>query len=441
MNKKKKQHTDLQLRFDFDAERQENQPEQPVECHETAAAEITLEDLFRAYYDCRRHKRKTANALKFEMNCEENLIRLRDEINSGTYVIGRSVAFIVDKPVKREIFAAGFRDRIVHHFLINKLNHLFEKEFICDSYSCRKGKGTLFGVKRLYRFIRSCSENYTKEAYILKLDLQGFFMSIDRKKLFDMLFEFIGCNYHEPDRDLLIRLTEQIVMNDCTEGCLYKSPAEKWTGLPANKSLLLQKKQGVKDRGLPIGNLTSQIYANFYLSRFDHFMKSELGLKYYGRYVDDFFVVHRDRRFLSGLIPLIEGFLSEELHLTLHPGKRRIHDYRQGMPFVGACLLPGRIYISRRTKGNFYHKIARYNSLIRKDRKALSPKEMEHFITSVNSYLGFMRHYKTFRLRKKMLYAMSARFDRYMHPAASYTKLVGRFPLWQIQLVDATFYQ
>jgi retron-type reverse transcriptase len=206
-----------------------------------------LSDFFEAYYDCRKHKRKTANALKFELNFESELIQLWREINDGSYQIGRSIAFIVDKPVKREIFAANFRDRVVHHLIINKLNDLFEKEFIYDSYSCRVGKGTLFGIKRLNRFIRACSENYTRDAYILKLDIKGFFMSINREILHKRLENFILSKYFGQDRDLLIWLVQMVVMNDCTEGCYVKSPASRWEGLPPDKSLFHQNK-----RGLPI---------------------------------------------------------------------------------------------------------------------------------------------------------------------------------------------
>lgn len=145
---------------------------------------IKLEELFHAYFECRKNKRNTANALAFEIDYENNLVQLCKEINSGTYKIGRSIAFIVDKPVKREIFAADFRDRVVHHLIIGKLNHLFEKQFIYDSYSCRVGKGTHFGIQRIDKFIRQCSSNYTKDCYILKLDLQGFFMSINKTILF-----------------------------------------------------------------------------------------------------------------------------------------------------------------------------------------------------------------------------------------------------------------
>jgi retron-type reverse transcriptase len=159
-----------------------------------------------------KNKRKTKNAQKFELNYEERLIRLRDEINAGTYKIGRSIAFIVEKPVKREIFAADFRDRVVHHLVIQKLNDLFEKEFIYDSYSCRKGKGTLFGVKRLSRFIRACSQNFTKETYVLKLDIQGFFMHIHRELLFTKLKKFIERKYVVADQGLLIEIVGQILV-------------------------------------------------------------------------------------------------------------------------------------------------------------------------------------------------------------------------------------
>jgi hypothetical protein len=391
----------MQLRFDF-------------------KGHIELKELFDAYFDCRKNKRKTMNALKFELNYEEELIQLWKEINEGTYRIGRSIAFIVDKPVKREIFAADFRDRVVHHLIINKLNSLFEKEFIFDSYSCRTGKGTLFGVKRLNRFIRACSENYTRDAYILKLDIRGFFMSINRNILFMQLEKFVHAKYQGQDRDLLIELIHAVVMNDCIQGCCIKSPLWKWDKLPADKSLFSRQGQG-----LPIGNLTSQIFANFYLTPFDHFMKSVLKLKYYGRYVDDFCVVHHDKHFLQNLIFHIESFLKEELKLTLHPKKQWIVHFEKGVQFIGAYLLPHRIYISRRTKGNFYCLIERWNRIVRSrpGKDKLSVQEQNQLLASANSYLGFMRHYKTYRLRKKMLYRLSAKIDKYMIPAKKYTKL------------------
>ena len=134
---------------------------------------VELEEVFRAYYDCRKNKRRTINALAFEADFEDNLIELWKDINSRKYTPGKSIAFIVTEPVKREVFAADFRDRIVHHLIINKLNHLFEAQFINDSYSCRDGKGTQFGIQRVAEFIRECSADYTKDCYILKMDIQS----------------------------------------------------------------------------------------------------------------------------------------------------------------------------------------------------------------------------------------------------------------------------
>ncbi len=143
-----------------------------------------LLDLFRAYFDTRKNKRRTANALAFEAGYESKLFTLYEEIINRKYKIGQSICFMVEKPVKREIFAADFRDRIIHHLIFNYINPIFEHHFIKDSYSCRIGRGTSEGIKRVNNFIRSCSENYTKDCYILKLDIQGYFMAMDRDILY-----------------------------------------------------------------------------------------------------------------------------------------------------------------------------------------------------------------------------------------------------------------
>jgi retron-type reverse transcriptase len=171
--------------------------------------EIDVEQLFEAYLSYRKTKRYTQNAIKFEVDYEANLFQLRDEIESGNYYPGRSIAFIVNKPVKREIFAADFRDRVVHHWLINKLNPLFEKTFISDSYACRIGMGTHYGVQRADTFIKSCSENYTNDCYILKLDILGFFMHINRKLLSSMLEKFIHQYFTQPDKAFVLEITKK----------------------------------------------------------------------------------------------------------------------------------------------------------------------------------------------------------------------------------------
>lgn len=173
---------------------------------ETESTLDFTEEIFQAYFDCRRNKRNTINALAFETNFEHHLFQLKEEILNGSYQPGRSIAFIVNQPVKREIFAADFRDRVVHHWLINKLNPFFEKDFIFDSYACRTTKGTHFGIRRVNDFIRECSNNYTTDCYILKLDIQGFFMHINKDLLFTGLQEFIHEKYNEPDKKLVLEL-------------------------------------------------------------------------------------------------------------------------------------------------------------------------------------------------------------------------------------------
>jgi RNA-directed DNA polymerase len=226
------------------------------------------EELFGAYFDCRKNKRNTLNALKFEKHLEQNVFKLIDDIYQGKYRLGRSIAFIVNKPVKREIFAADFRDRVVHHWLINKLNPLFENIFIEDSYACRVSKGTHYGVQRADTFIKACSENYSNDCYILKLDIQGFFMHINRNLLFGMLERFIHQYYTMPDKELVLEITRKIIFNHPIQNCIVKGHKKDWEGLPKNKSLF----HSPANCGLPIGNLTSQVFANFYMHQFDAYV-------------------------------------------------------------------------------------------------------------------------------------------------------------------------
>ena len=150
-----------------------------------------MEDVFEAYFECRKKKRNTCNALAFESDYERRCVELWREINAGTYRPSRSIAFIINKPVKREIFAADFRDRVVHHLIAHRLVPLLEEKFIDDSYSTRKGKGTLYGIERVEEHIRLCSENYTRDCYILKIDIRSFFMKISKRRLYVRLYSTV----------------------------------------------------------------------------------------------------------------------------------------------------------------------------------------------------------------------------------------------------------
>ncbi|HAU0159893.1 TPA: hypothetical protein PNO09_002146 [Legionella pneumophila] len=356
-----------------------------------------LESLFQAYFDCRKNKRNTMNALRFETNYESNLIALRDELNSGIWHPGRSIAFVIDKPVKREIFAADFRDRVVHHWLINQLNPLFEKAFIYDSYASRKGRGAHMGIARAAQFIRKCSLNYQRDCYVLKLDIMSFFIRINRRILWERLRLLLERHYNQSDKKLILEVARKIVENEPTRHCFIKGRRRDWQDFPTDKSLFYAKPHC----GLPIGNLTSRVFANFYLNPFDHFIKHDLGVRFYGRYVDDFILVHEDKMFLKSLIPQMEQFLQEELELELHPRKQYLQHCRQGVPFLGVILKPHCIYAGRRIKGNFYEAIQHHNQ-VAKDHKPTKEEQMA-FLCSINSYLGILSHYQTYRLRKGML--------------------------------------
>jgi RNA-directed DNA polymerase len=364
----------------------------------TELPKIKLEELFEAYFACRKNKRNTTNAISFEVDYEQNLVQLYNDINNGSYQIGKSIAFIVDHPVKREIFAAEFRDRIVHHWLINKLNPLLEAAFIYDSYACRVGKGTRLGIKRVASFIKYASKKYTQDCYILKLDILGYFMHINRNILFEKLQLFIHQHYKCDDKSLLISLCQKIIYNDPTKNCIIKGKKSNWDSIPKNKSLF----HSPPNSGLPIGNLTSQVFANFYMNHFDQYLKKELKVSLYGRYVDDFVIIHSDKEYLKSLLPVITFFLQSHLQLTLHPKKIYLQHYSKGVQFLGTVIKPNRIYIANRTKGNFYNAIQKHNKVVESAKPTKA--EISSFLSSMNSYLGIMKHYKTYKLRKRMLF-------------------------------------
>lgn len=384
-----------------------------------ASTRFDLADVFEAYYRCRRSKRYTMNALAFEVDFEAHLVALWRELNDGSYRPRRSVAFVIDKPVKREIFAADFRDRVVHHLIVDKLNPLFEVEFIHDSYASRVGRGTLFGVRRLDRFIRQCSRNYTRDAYVLRLDILGFFMHINIEILFRRLKAFIELRYHQPDQEAVIKLCRVVLLNDVIGTAVIKGRRSDWGDLPAAKSMF-----GTPPGcGLPIGNLTSQVFANFYLNDFDHYVKHDWGVRWYGRYVDDLVLVHQDRDHLRRLIPMLRRYLGDELGLRLHPNKIQLQHCGKGARFLGAVIKPGRVYAGKRIKTNFRAAITRHNAVVA-DREP-DQAEREAFRAAMNSYLGLLAPCDTRRLRRAaMAYHVNADWWAYAHVHGAIDKVV-----------------
>ena len=365
--------------------------------------EKILEDVFAAYFSARKHKRNTNNQLRFEINMEENLVNLARDIYRREYKVSTGVCFIVNVPVKREIFAADFRDRVVHHLLFNYISPIFEKQFITDCYSCRKGFGTLYGIERLGHHIRSCSRNYTREAYVLKLDIAGYFMSINKDVLFGILKKRIE-SVSPADRinvgldvDLVLYLIEKVLYDDPTKNCIYKTPPSTWKGLPASKSLF-GKSPGV---GLPIGNLTSQLFSNIYLTPFDNFVKRKLRIKHYGRYVDDFYLIHNDISVLKRSVQLISQCLEVNFKLRLHPNKVYLQKVEHGVNFLGAHVKPYRRYVVNRTKSLMKKSLFDLNDRCSEDN--LTSEGLKLARSFINSYLGYLRHFHSYKLKSQMI--------------------------------------
>lgn len=368
---------------------------------------VTTEGMLEAYYDCRRRKRRTASAIVYEMGYESNLIALRDRINTRTYQPGKSICFVVTRPRYREVFAASFEDRIVHHYIALRLEPLFELVFSPRTFNCRKGKGQLYGVKMLEADIKEASNNYTTDCYIMKLDLQGFFMSIGKSMLARMIDDFIVQYYHGSDIDDLRYLCQVVVLHCPEKNCERHSPREMWEHLPANKSLFTNG----EGKGVAIGNLFAQLFANFLLNTLDWYIE-ELGIKYHGRYVDDFYCIHKDKQVLLSAVPKIRAKLSE-LGLSLNPKKFYFQHYTKGVEFTGAVVKPYRTYCCNRVLTNFI-------AAVRKLNRAMSIDDVTHAVCSINSYLGLLRQSNEYAKRRKILLMIDSRIYRWIYIKGHY---------------------
>lgn len=346
-----------------------------------------LLDLYRAYKDARRHKRSKQDQLRFERYYERNLISLRDAILSRRYRPGPCKCFIIHDPKMREILAAQFRDRVVHHLLYNYVYKFLEVQFIRDSYSCIKGRGTHDGIFRLEEKICQVSCNYSRPCFILKLDIEGYFMHIDRNKLLLLCEKMLLPYKDKMDYALVGYLLETIISSDPLEGCIRVGAPSEWEGLPDKKSLF----KSPPGKGLPIGNLTSQLFSNVYMDSFDKYMYSISGTSY-GRYVDDAYVVSPSKSFLRRIIPQAKVYLREHLGLDLNMDKVAIYSAYRGVEFLGSFLKPFRKYVSNPC-------LARMNKRI----VGLSKNKPMAVSNSVNSYLGITSHFAAYNIRKKWI--------------------------------------
>lgn len=368
-----------------------------------------------AYFDCRRHKRHTINAIKFEVSWEENLYKLYLEIKNRSYKVGRSITFVLVKGVKapREIFAADFRDRVVQHYVVNRLLPYFEKYFIYRRFSSRKGFGTLDSTNLIFRDILELSENYSKDVWLAKTDIKAFFTSIDRKLLWKRLKAFIKSNYHGDDKDTILYLAKLIILNDPTKNCIKKTPSKMWDLIPKHKSLFYSG----KDRGLAIGNITSQIFASFYLTPFDKLVDNLF--PYHLSWVDDNEISCTDKNQILTSIPLLRKGL-DKIHLRLNENKFYLQHYTKGIKFAGSVIKPGRTYSTKRVVTNFIRKIYGYNLM---SKRYPIIKLLPSFIPGINSYLGIMSHHYSYGLRRKILKNLDSIWFKYFCIQGGFKKL------------------
>ena len=326
-------------------------------------------NLLLAWKKARKGKTKKFYVLEFQKDLIDNLGLLQTELENETYQPKPLKTFILRDPKTRKISKANFRDRVIHHAVVNVLDPIFEKVFIYDSCANRIRKGPLFALKRLEQFIRKVSENGKPvskmlnnnfvKGYCLKADIRHYFEEVNHEVLIGILQEKIG-------DEKLINLTRKILING-------------------------QVKDGV---GMPLGNLTSQFLANVYLTRLDYFVKHTLRAKYYVRYVDDFVLLHKNKSQLEKWKIQINHFLQDELKIQLHPDKSRVIPISRGIDFVGFKV--------------FYH----YNLLRRRNvRKIISKIEkykIGHitFEQLMESFLGWNAYAKwanSYKLRKKIV--------------------------------------
>jgi len=351
-----------------------------------------LEQLVNSYYLTRRGKRDKPRICEFDFFLESNLVKLKYLLTSGNYTPSPYAHFTIYDPKTRQVAAPAFRDRVLQHSLVSTIEPSFEKRFIFDSYACRKGRGTHFGAKRVKKFLMAarCINGGNKEIYVLQCDIQKFFKSISWDVLLSLIGKVVKC-------PLTFDLIKKIVTTH-----------EKTTGEVGGElnqlslfSTVVTELPAVsvdKRKGLPIGNLTSQLFANIYLNELDYFVKEILRERWYARYMDDFLIIHPDKNHLWEVKEKIRTFLKDALDLQLHPKKVAIKNVSEGVPFVGYRIF----YDHMLVRGSTLRRIQKkYHKRIKLFRKGLiSQDELSQTHSSIR---GHLKHANAHRLYSFMM--------------------------------------
>lgn len=338
-------------------------------------------NLLTAYRLARRDNRYKSSTCKFDLFLEDNLFRLKWELETDRYFPSPYAYFVITDPKMRHVVAPNFRDRVVHHGLVSVIEPIFEKTFIYDAFACRKDKGTHFGAKRTKKFLQAARSFHGKDAplYVLQCDIQRFFPSISWGILIELINKKIDC---PKIRDLIVRIiTTHKVFYD---GNILRE-------LP--KEIISSEER----KGLPIGNLTSQLFANIYLNPLDHFVKETLKERWYGRYMDDFFIISSDNKHLLEVREKIRQFLLTTLNLTLHPRKSIIQNVKNGVPFVGYRIFYDHTLIRGSTLQRFQRRL-REKKLAMRHGKISESKLLQ----IQQSFAGHLNYANTWGLRQSM---------------------------------------
>jgi len=321
---------------------------------------ISVENLLEAWKGFEKGKKNKKDVQEFSINLMDNIFLLHRELFHHTYKHGGYQAFKINDPKPRDIHKAAVRDRLFHHAIYRKLYPFFDRTFIADSYSCRLEKGTHKAIHKLQQFFYKVGKNNTKTCWVLKCDIKKFFANIDHKILLNILTQYIS------DKNI--------------------------TGLLEEVIESFNSKSGV---GLPLGNLTSQLFVNIYMNEFDQFAKHKLKARHYIRYADDFVILSENKKWLENLIPKINEFLNKELKLKLHPEKVSIKTFSSGVDFLGFIAFPHHRILRTKTKRRMLKKISKKYSDLQSD---IISKEK--FGQSLQSYLGILKHCEGYEIEK-----------------------------------------
>ena len=361
---------------------------------------ITIDDIIEAYKVARRNKRKSADQVEFELHWEANCLRLYEAIVSRNFR-PTAYTFITDYPKPREVFASDMATRVLHHYLDIRLRPLLEKRMSSHTYNNRVDMGQAACQNALINDIYEASRGFTRDAWIVKVDLSGCFPNINQGIAYRQLVSVILEDYEGEDKDELIYMLQVCVFSYPTHHCYRKSPKGKWAAIKPEKSLF-NKPDGI---GAAIGHLIWQNAVNYYFHEIDEWVLS-LGINY-ERFVDDMvFVVENKTAFLNYVLPELRSRLAG-LGAALNEKKTYCQHYSKGVEWLGCHIKMDRIYVNHRIAGRGLKKAYKMNHRV-------SARHVEHLLSSVNSYLGVCKNVNGFNQAMRIIRALSDKWWKYV---------------------------